>query len=83
MSTDIDSERSSGWDIRLQCTVCGFRKRRNRRDYGGMLAGENLPSTLVTDCSNCTANLGRIGADVLTKHFVDLIDEKELRRELD
>jgi hypothetical protein len=32
-----DSAGSHEWDIRLQCTICGFRVRRHRKDHPGVL----------------------------------------------
>ncbi len=62
-------ERCKGWDIRLQCTVCGFRVRRNRNDYNGKL-GQNPDSIIVVECSNCSANANN--KEIKTVHFVDI-----------
>jgi hypothetical protein len=63
------------WDIMLQCTICGFRQRRCRKD-GNPPFGDNPPATCVTECTNCSASLE---TDVVTDHFVDFITEKEQR----
>ena len=58
----------SGWDIRLQCTVCGFRVRRHRNDYNGRLQGTPV-ATIETECSNCD--------EEIRAHFVDYYDPLE------
>jgi hypothetical protein len=60
---------ASGWDIRLQCTTCGFRVRRHRNDYPGFL-GPEPKATLTTECSNCD------GEQKL--HFIDFAQPHEL-----
>lgn len=69
---------SSGWDIRLQCTVCGMRVRRHRKDYPGKL-GDSPQATLETECSNCTCQAGYPAKEVRTLHFIDFATDDELR----
>ena len=59
------------WDIRLVCTMCGMRSRRCRNDYDGKLGDSPAPS-IETECANCCTNLG---IDILTTHFVDIVDD--------
>lgn len=64
------------WDIRLQCTVCGSRQRRYRRD-GNPPYGQTPRATDTVVCSNCTANAGHKD-DVKTVHFIDFASPREL-----
>lgn len=72
---------SAVWDIRLQCTVCGFRVRRHRNDYNGALLGPHPTPTITTMCSNCTCNAGYPKGDVSTIHFVDYATKHELEND--
>ncbi len=65
------SDKNAGWDIRLQCTICGFRVRRHRKDYRGKI-GDKPQATLITECSNCTAKAGYPKGDIKTLHFIDI-----------
>jgi hypothetical protein len=69
MSKETDNFKA-WWDIRLQCTTCGFRVRRNRNDYPGFL-GDQPKATITTECSNCTAEAGYPKGGVETLHFID------------
>lgn len=64
------------WDIRLQCTVCGFRQRRCRNDHPGYL-GDKPKATIEVKCSNCTANANYPEGGVKTLHFIDFASDKE------
>lgn len=64
------SSNTNAWDIRLQCTACGFRQRRNRDDHAGFL-GDNPKATITVECSNCTCNAGYPSGGVRTVHFID------------
>jgi len=71
----------SEWDIRIQCTVCGTRQRRNRSDScepGGPPFGHEPKATVKCVCDNCTAEAGHPMGDVATVHFVDYATESEL-----
>jgi len=72
-TTFQEDEKLKGWDVRLQCTVCGFRVRRHRKDYGGLL-NENKQTIFKTECSNCTANENayNVKGGIQTIHFVDV-----------
>ena len=61
------------WDIRLQCTKCGQRKRRCRND-GQPPFGHEPPATVMEVCYQCSDGLSE---DVETLHFVDYITEQE------
>lgn len=69
--------RTSGWDIRLQCTACGFRSRANRYE-GNPPMGHEPPPTVERECSNCTAEAGYPKEDVVTTHFVDVATDAEI-----
>lgn len=75
----MNEGRTGGWDIRLQCTVCGFRHRKDRyeRTDGGPM-GHELPSTVETECSNCTAETGDYTKPIVTTHFVDIASDAEI-----
>jgi len=64
-----DACSALGWDIRLQCTSCGFRVRRHRNDYPGFL-GPEPKATLMTECSNCDGEK--------RLHFIDFAQPHEL-----
>jgi alkaline phosphatase len=72
-----DKDPARGWDIRLQCTVCGTRVRRHRNDYNGAIGDKPKP-TVTTTCSNCTCNAGYPPGDVKTVHFIDYATPAEL-----
>jgi hypothetical protein len=72
-----DSAGSDGWDIRLQCTICGFRVRRHRNDYPGFL-GPNPKATVTTECSNCSADTGYPKGGFQSLHFIDYATADEL-----
>jgi hypothetical protein len=74
--------RTSGWDIRLECTVCGFRHRKNRYEAtdGGPM-GHEPPATVVCHCSNCNAEAGYAEEYTNTLHFVDIASDEELNEE--
>lgn len=57
----------SVWDIRLQCTICGQRKRRCRSD-GNPPYGHEPPATTVTVCDQCSDGME---TDKKTLHFID------------
>ncbi len=61
------------WDIRLECTVCGQRKRRCRSDGCPPFGREPMP-TVIETCYQCSHGV----EDVKTLHFVDYASEKEL-----
>lgn len=63
-----------GWDIRLQCTVCGDRKPRSRSD-GNPPFGNEPPATVMETCYNCQDV--KTGDDCKTLHFVDYSTEEE------
>ena len=71
------SDSSAGWDIRLQCTKCGFRVRRHRNDYNGAI-GDAPKATVETECSNCTCNAGYPSGGMKTIHFIDYATRREL-----
>jgi hypothetical protein len=73
------TSNKDGWDIRLQCTVCGTRVRRHRNDYAG-LSGDSPPATVMTGCSNCTCEAGHPREEVQTLHFVDFASPEELKK---
>jgi len=68
-------EKCIGWDIRLQCTLCGFRVRRHRNDYPGKL-GKNPDATIEIECSNCTANADYPEGGIKTLHFIDIVSNE-------
>ena len=74
--------RTSGWDIRLECTVCGFRRRKNRYEAtdGGPM-GHEPPATVACHCSNCNAEAGHIDDRTDTLHFVDIASDDELNED--
>ena len=72
--------RTSGWDIRLQCTVCGFRSRVNRYE-GEPPMGHEPPATVERDCSNCDAEADYPKGGVKTVHFVDIATDAEISEE--
>ena len=74
--------RDSGWDIRLQCTVCGFRHRKNRYEGtdGGPM-GHEPPSTVECECSNCGAEANYPDGGIKTLHFVDIASDAEMNEE--
>jgi hypothetical protein len=68
--------RGNGWDIRLVCTLCGFRSRANRFE-GITPMGHEPPSTVVRDCFNCLAENNHEG-EHRTEHFVDFATDTEM-----
>lgn len=66
----------SEWDIRLQCTVCGQRKRRCRSD-GNPPFGHEPQATTMTVCDQCGADTDE---EVKTLHFVDYATDAELAK---
>lgn len=69
--------RVSGWDIRLQCTVCGFRTRANRYE-GDPPMGHEPPATVERNCYNCEAEANHPKEGIKTVHFVDIATDEEL-----
>ena len=69
---------SSGWDIRIQCTVCNTRSRRHRNDHPGKI-GDAPKATLVTVCHVCASAAGYPRDEVRTLHFIDYATDEELR----
>lgn len=73
--------RLSGWDIRLECTVCGQRSRANRYE-GDPPMGHEPPATVVRHCYNCSDSAREYedgpSVAVETTHFVDIASDSEL-----
>jgi hypothetical protein len=69
--------RTNGWDIRLQCVICGFRTRANRYE-GNPPLGHEPPPTVERDCSNCHAEANHPIDGVRTLHFVDIATDAEI-----
>jgi hypothetical protein len=71
----VREELMADWDIRLQCTRCGQRKRRCRSD-GNPPYGREPPATTWEVCYQCSEDLGR--DEVCTLHFIDYATDREL-----
>jgi hypothetical protein len=69
---------AGGWDIRIQCTVCGTRCRRHRNDHPGSI-GATPKATLEGVCHVCTSAAGYPRDEVRTLHFIDYATDEELR----
>ena len=67
----------SVWDIRLQCTVCGWRVRRCRSD-GNPPFGHEPPATVMSVCGNCDANNDHPDPETETLHFIDYATDNEM-----
>ena len=66
----LEVVRQDEWKIRLQCMVCGQRKRRHRAD-GNPPFGNEPQATIMVVCDQCNADAGYPVPEVRTKHFVD------------
>lgn len=74
LASEILERIPSPWDIRLQCTICGQRKRRCRAD-GNPPYGHSPQSTTTVVCDQCSAESTE---EIKTLHFVDYATENEL-----
>jgi hypothetical protein len=75
----MSGDRKAGWDLRIVCTVCGFRSRKNRYEGAdGALFGNEPPATFEADCYNCSAEAGCYEPMTVTKHFVDIATDAEM-----
>lgn len=65
------------WSIRIQCTECGHRARRNRGE-GDPPFGYEPPPTVRDVCLSCSMSGGPPYLMVRTLHFVDFATPDEL-----